>query len=79
MPTRPYDLPLDEALNHATHIEIVCQCPRAAGHCCHSSRMLTRELVELCPGAVSYREFTARLRCKACRTKGWALIKAVGR
>lgn len=80
MPTRPNDLPLDEALNHATHIRIVCTCP-AIGmmRCGHTTNMKTADLVAKCPDAVTVGDFTRRLKCKNCGAKGWALIKGAGR
>ncbi len=73
------DLPLDQYLYGATHIEITCTCPRAVGTCGHRKRMLTRELVALCPGAVTVQDFRDRLRCQGCKTKGWARIEGLGR
>lgn len=80
MPTPYLDRPLDEALNYATHIEVTCGKPTIdMARCGHSSRMLTSELVRLCPGAVTRGEFVSRLKCKGCGARGWAMIRGVAR
>jgi hypothetical protein len=65
-------VPLDKHLNYATHIQIDCRCGRKV-------QMLTRELVEKCPGAVTCNDFQNRLKCTGCGLQGWTHIRALGR
>jgi len=66
------DQPLDEYLGYATHVVIACRC-------FHQTIMMTEELYRLSPGAVTYADFKARLKCRRCGLKGWATISAAGR
>ncbi|CAN5453442.1 hypothetical protein BH09PSE4_BH09PSE4_13770 [soil metagenome] len=69
----PRDRPLDEHLGYATHIVIECRwCPRRVV-------MMTSDLYELAPGAVTYADFRTRLVCSRCKAKGWARIRPAGR
>jgi hypothetical protein len=65
------DVPLLDALDGATHIEISCRCG-------HAVIWMTRDLVARTPGAVTCGEYRERLKCR-CGLKGWATIAAIGR
>ncbi|KTF69774.1 hypothetical protein ATB93_07550 [Sphingomonas sp. WG] len=72
-------IPLDQHVRYAPRVRIVCQCPRGAGICGHSVIMRTEDLYAAATGAVTEKQFRDRLRCRRCRTRGWAQIEAAGR
>lgn len=82
MPNPPHsarEMPFDEALGFATHVEIICGGGYSYGGCGHSKRVLARELFEACGRPETLAEARKKLRCEECGMRGWAGVKPLGR
>jgi hypothetical protein len=73
------DLPLDEAIGHATHVMIRCSPPSCSLGCTRAVIWLASDLQAKLPNCRTMGEMQAKLYCRKCKRRGWVTIEAARR